>query len=660
MKRSPSGIACLLLLLVGLVSLPVPAGSAGIEEMRRLFLQAEKALLNGQRQVFLELLPQLEGYPLKPYLVQQDLDGRMDLHISDEIRSFLQGHAGTPPAENLRGKWLRLLARHERWDDFLRDHRPQANVELQCLHGKALLAAGRSPEAMALAAGIWLAPTSRPSVCDPLFDAWITSNGLSRPTVWQRIELAMTAGQTGLARYLERFLSPADRQWLDYWLRVDEDPELVLSQDWSRVQHDRMDAVLAHGMRKLTRVDATRAAADWDRLRLRHGLDRERFAAIENDVALFMSLRFEEGALERIDSLPRHLPGDRLREWGVRAALRRQDWSAVLHMLDNLTPEQQEQNRWRYWRARALQETGWDDQALALYRTLAREQNYHGMLALDRLGQELEFIHLPLTAPEAAVRRVAQVPGMRRAAELFVLNRPGPARTEWQQAQSGLDRDLTTAAAVWAREMGWHDRAIVAAASVGHTTDLELRYPLPHKELILPVALGKDLDPALVFGLMRQESLFMSDVGSSAGALGLMQIMPQTGKRIAGWHGEKLASPSLLLQPERNIRYGTSYLRKQLDDLQGHVALAMAAYNAGQHRVKGWLPPSPMPADIWVETIPFNETRNYVEKVLANVAIYEIRLGRPPARLGARLPPVHPLAGPEEAGALLTGFAERP
>lgn len=156
----------------------------------------------------------------------------------------------------------------------------------------------------------------------------------------------------------------------------------------------------------------------------------------------------------------------------------------------------------------------------------------------------------------------------------------------------------------------------------------------------------KNLDPAWVYGVMRQESLFMCDVGSSAGALGLMQIMPQTGKRIARWHGEKLSSTALLLHPDRNIRYGTTYLRRQLDDLQNHPALATAAYNAGQHRVKGWLPATPLPADVWVETIPFNETRDYVQRVLAYTAIYEARLGRAPMRMSSRLPLVRPADAP--------------
>ncbi|MBV1721549.1 MAG: lytic transglycosylase domain-containing protein [Desulfomicrobium sp.] len=173
-------------------------------------------------------------------------------------------------------------------------------------------------------------------------------------------------------------------------------------------------------------------------------------------------------------------------------------------------------------------------------------------------------------------------------------------------------------------------------------TDLELRFPLPHKEIVFAEASAAGLRPALVYGVTRQESLFMSDVGSSAGALGLMQIMPQTGKRIAGWHGEKLSHPMLLLQPERNIRYGTTYLRRQLDDLQNHPFLATAAYNAGQSRVKGWLPSTPMPADVWVETIPFNETRKYVERVAAYTAIYETRLGKVPQIPGAGLPLVRP------------------
>lgn len=619
---------------------------------RQLFLQAEEALRKGQRQTYQQLLAGLGDYPLIPYLLQQDLEQRMALDIAGEVRSFLQTHEGSVPAENLRRVWLRLLAKHNRWEGFVQDYRPQTDANLQCLLGQAYLATGRRAQAMDQAAVLWLSGESRPKSCDPLFEAWIQHCGLTRELVWQRIELAMAAGQTSLARYLGRFLSAPDKDWLDFWLRVDQAPGLILDKDWSGAKHDRVDAVLAHGMRKLTRADASRAAADWDRLRLRHGLDRERFAAVENDIALFMCLRFEPGALERVESVPEYLREDRVREWGVRAALRRQDWTAVLHMLDQLAPAQKQTARWRYWRARALQETGWGKEAAALFQALAAEQDYYGMLAMDRLGVRLELPHAPLTVPDASTRQVQNLPGLRRAVELHALQRFGPARREWQQAQAGLDAEGLLAAARWAHQLGWHDRAIVASVAARHTTDLELRFPLPHKETILAQAAAKNLDPAWVYGVMRQESLFMCDVGSSAGALGLMQIMPQTGKRIAGWHGEQLPSPQLLLQPERNIRYGTTYLRRQLDDLQDHPALATAAYNAGQDRVKGWLPPSPLPADIWVETIPFNETRNYVEKVLTYTAVYETRLGRAPTRFSARLPMVFPAGhGPTQVAA---------
>lgn len=644
----PAILALPLLAIVLGIMFSGPGHAAGREEQRRLFLAAEEALGKGQHQAYLDMLPRLGDYPLKPYVLRQDLDRRMGLRIADEVRFFLETYDDSPLAASLRGQWLRELARHGRWSQFLQDYRPQTDAELQCFYGQALLAAGRREEAMDTAAALWLSSSSRPKSCDPLFGAWITSGKLTRDLVWQRIGLAMSAGETNLARFLERHLSGEDKAWLEYWLLVDHSPGLILVRDWSGASHDQMDAVLAHGMRKLTREDASRAAADWDRLRLSHGLEQERFAAIENDVAFFMCLRFEPGALERVVSLPEHLRENRLREWGVRAALRRQDWSAVLHMLDNLAPEQQQEPRWRYWRARALQETGWSKESLTLYQDLAGEQNYHGLLAMDRLGRRLELSHAAIEVSDAAMTRTTSRPGLQRAAELFALKRYGPARSEWQQVQPQLVAEELLAAAKWAQRLDWHDRAIVAAAAARHITDLELRFPLPHAETVLAEARAKNLDPAWVFGVMRQESLFMADVGSSAGALGLMQIMPQTGKRIAGWHGEKLPSPQLLLQPERNINYGTTYLRRQLNDLQSHAALATAAYNAGQHRVKGWLPPTPLPADIWVETIPFNETRNYVQKVLAYTAVYEVRLGRIPTRLGVRLPLVQPPSGPAQ------------
>jgi soluble lytic murein transglycosylase len=619
-----------------------PLHASGLEYKRRIFIQAEEALSKGQRQDYQARRAELGDYPLLPYLTQQDLEKRMNPGIAGEVRSFLRDYDDTPPAEALRRPWLVQLAENGQWKRFVEDYRPQSDENLQCYYGQALLNSGRRSEAMEQGRSLWLAGSSRPKSCDPLFEAWINSGGLTRDLTWQRIELAMQKGRTGLARYLRRHLGPGDAQWLDYWLRVDRQPSLILERDWSAVTHDRMDAILAHAMRKMTRADATRAVAGWDGLRRRSGLDRARFAAIENHAVLYMCLRFEPGALERVESIPVDLRSDSVREWAVRAALRDQDWRGALRMLESLTATQKEEPRWRYWKARALQENGRGREAREVFGTLAGRLDYFTMLALGQLGRPLVVQHDPLTVSDEAVRRVGELPALRRAAELYALERYGPARREWQQAESDLDAGDLPAAAAWAHRLGWHDRAIVAAAAAGHTTDLELRFPLPYMDIVLAQAGATGLSPALVYGVTRQESLFMSDVGSSAGALGLMQIMPQTGKRIARWHGEKLSHPILLLQPERNIRYGTSYLRRQLDALQNNPFLATAAYNAGQSRVKGWLPSTPMPADIWVETIPFNETRNYVEKVAAYTAIYESRLGKIPRAPQARQQLVRP------------------
>lgn len=616
--------------------------AAGLEYKREIFIQAEEALAKGLRQDYLARRAELGDYPLLPYLTQQDLEKRMSSGIAGEVRAFLRDFDGTPPAEALRRPWLAQLVKNGQWNRFVEDYRPQSDENLQCYYGQALLNTGRRSEAMDQAKALWLSGSSRPKSCDPLFEAWITSGGLTRDLTWQRIELAMRRGQTSLAKYLKRHLGPADAQWLDYWLRVDRKPALILERDWSTVTHDRMDAILTHGMRKMTRADATKAAADWDGLRRRSGLDRTRFAAIENNAVMYMCLRFEPGALARVESMPEGLRSDSVREWAVRAALRAQDWRVALSMLESLTAAQKEESRWRYWKGRALQENGRDREAREVFETLAGGQDYFSMLALGHLARPLVVQHDPLAVSDEAVRRVGKLPALQRAAELHALGRYGPARREWQQAQPGLDAEGLAAAAAWAHGLGWHDRAIVATAAAGHMTDLELRFPLPHREIVFAEASSAGLSPALVFGVTRQESLFMSDVGSSAGALGLMQIMPQTGKRIAGWHGEKLSHPILLLQPERNIRYGTSYLRRQLDDLQNNPLLATAAYNAGQSRVKGWLPSTPMPTDVWVETIPFNETRNYVEKVAVYTAIYESRLGAAHRNPLARLPMVYP------------------
>jgi soluble lytic murein transglycosylase len=272
---------------------------------------------------------------------------------------------------------------------------------------------------------------------------------------------------------------------------------------------------------------------------------------------------------------------------------------------------------------------------------LAGERDYYGFLAADRVGQVYRFGHDAVPFTETDLAAAEALPGIARARELLRVGLTIDARREWRDAIRDLDDRQLEIAAVLAGRWGWHDRAIVTVARADHFDDLDLRFPLVYQDLVLSNARATGLDPAWVYGVMRQESAFWEDARSRSGALGLMQLMPSTARETARRLRERVDDVYDLLSPPKNIRLGVAYLRRVLDRFDGHQGLATAAYNAGPGRVRSWLPGShPLAADIWVDTVPFNETRGYVKRVMAYTAIYEHRLERPVRPLKGRLPPV--------------------
>ncbi|OQX37349.1 MAG: hypothetical protein B0D84_00680 [Candidatus Sedimenticola endophacoides] len=287
---------------------------------------------------------------------------------------------------------------------------------------------------------------------------------------------------------------------------------------------------------------------------------------------------------------------------------------------------------------------GEDEAAEALLRRLAGERSYHGFLAADLLGSDYHLTHTPLLLEQALIEGVARLPGVARARELLHLDRYLDARREWSLVTTGMEREQLQAAAKLAQSWQWHDRAIFTLARTKHWDDLELRFPLQHARHITAKALNQKLDDSWVYAVVRQESAFSHDAVSPSGARGLMQLMPATARYVAKKMKLGKVTKGDLFDPLTNITLGTHYLRMISEGLDNNQVLATAAYNAGPNRVKTWLPEQTTAPDLWIETIPFTETRSYTQRVMAYAVIYDSRRGKQPLRLSERMPPVKPLA----------------
>lgn len=633
-----------IILAAALLVLLANTASAGIfakESKRTLFLGAEKIAAAGKTlpETMVKLL---RDYPLYPYLEYARLKRTLGKASNAEVASFLQQNSNTPLAALLRSRWLNVLARRQDWNSYLKFYTPQSNISRQCHYLQALIRSGEKQRAFAQVDPLWLHGKSRPKACDPVFHAWRNADLLNTELVWQRIALAMDKGQIKLARYLKKSLPAKDRPWVDTWIRIRNKPMLALTDSALNKKHPQRQEILEDAAYRQIRKNPLAAANYWKKLQKRFRFSAEEQYPVDRKLALWLTRNEDPVAAAFMSDLVPHTDDKKLQEALVKSALLHGDWAQVISRIERMPAEELQSERWRYWRARALAQTGQQERAGALYEQLANERSYYGFLAADRIGKNYRF------APgESAVMKdisdaIANNPAVTRAKELLALSRWVDARREWRFATRDLSAEEYIAAAELAQSWGWHDQAIFTLAKSGFWDDLELRFPLEHKQDVQHYASKNKLDKSWVFGVIRQESAFNASVRSHAGAVGLMQLMPATARYVSKKLLKRKNSPKHrdLITPNTNIELGTAYLAYVLSSLWDNPVLATAAYNAGPHRVKRWMPKSRLDADIWVELIPFKETKGYVRRVFTYAAIYDHRLQRKLTRLSDRMLPI--------------------
>jgi soluble lytic murein transglycosylase len=626
-----------------LLLLPAAVAASTLEEQRNSFLEAEKAFRQGDTERYRELKSTLRGYPLYPYLEYRELKGNLSLRRLSEIGDFLERYPGTPLARQLRSALLDHLASRGRWRSYLQFHQSPANTRRQCLHLQALLNTGQRQAALDQVESLWLYGRSRPKACDPVFKAWREGGRLTTDLVWQRIDLAMTARQTGLAGYLGRFLPEKEKKWLETWKRIHRQPGKLAKISQLDIPSPLQEKILVHGIEQLARKDSEQARSNWFRLSKLQTFTPALKERAAKALTLAMMREDHPNLLDFLDTVQPSPENWRLAEIRLRAALSRRDWARVIRWTGELPEDLRSKESWRYWRARALGERGEDPEAVKLLlEGLAQERSYYGFLAADRLGTSYHLAHKPLMVDETRLNELASSPDLERARELFVLGRMIPARREWANAVKGLDRESLKAVAKLTHDWKWHARTIFTLARAEFWHDLEMRFPLEYRDYVDAKVHKHNLDIAWVFAVIRQESAFVRDAHSHAGAVGLMQLLPRTARSEARRLNRRRPANRELLEPSTNIELGTAHLRRVMDQLNQNEVLATAAYNAGLHRVRTWLPEEKVPADLWVETVPFSETRLYLKRVLSYKVIYQERLGLDPQRMKESMPYIGP------------------
>ena len=619
-----------------------------IDDRRQLFAAVYAEARKGNWEPARAAAGELSDYALWPDLRAAWLQATIRRAEAETVENFLREYAHLPPARRLAYRWIRELARRGDWPRFLTLYAERyadagiTRLDCQAARARRLAEPGhRYGEADV--ERLWLSGRSQPRECDPVFDEMRSAGLLDAERYRQRFELAIDAREFRLARYLARQLDDASQREAAAWLAMQDDPARELVRLDPADANDATRARILWGVQALARRDPAYAAELWRRLAPSLGVSgRERWE-VAGYIAIRAALRREPAAPGLLKAVPAHLTGEDVLAWRTRDALRREDWPDVLAAVAAMPAGMADEAIWRYWRARALAATGDRAGAEAIWTALAGERSYHGFLAADALDLPYVLGHQPLAADEAAIAALTRDPAIHRAGELFHVGLESPGRGEWNDAVAGLDKHRLTQAALLAHRWGWHSRAIATAAKAGRYDDLALRYPLPWREYFETHAAAADIREAWAYGIARSESLFMADIRSSAGAVGVMQLMPATGRGTARRERLRWRGYATLIDPPANIQLGTRYLAKVYERFGANPVLATAAYNAGPHRVERWLPETrSLPADIWIETIPFAETRSYVKRVLTADSIFSWRLTGRELRLSALHAPVPP------------------
>lgn len=623
-----------------------PAAAAPADSLaadRALFLKAHKALNEHRFRDYRKLEKQLRDYPLYPYLEFWDMRGNLQ-HVSNEdIAAFIERYQGDSVSARMRQSWLYQLARQQDWKTFLEVYTGNQPVTLQCYRLQAQIKTGQKQGLADAALKLWLVGKSQVKNCDPVFKYLEDNKLITDELRWQRIRLAMQSGNPSLARYLAKPLPEEDRAWVELWREARKQPAKTLDSPELKKDSAHAREIILYSVRRISQSNADLAFKKWAQLKPRYAFTAAETGELEKNMALSASWQRNPRAHEWMVAVPDAAVDAKLREWRIRAAVSDGNWPAVVTHTSNLAPEEAQREEWRYWRAHALEQTGDHGRALDDFSRLARERDYHGFLAADFMNWPYEMSNRPIEYDPPSLEALSTQAGFIRARELYKAELFIDARREWYWITRNLSPDELKLAAVLAEQWGWHDRAILTVAQSKDYNDLNLRFPVNYQSEVRKISRQYQLEPAHVYAVIRQESAFNKDARSHAGALGLMQLMPKTGRVTAKKHNIPLASTSLLYQPDKNISIGSAYLKQVMEAYDDNIVLASAAYNAGPHRVKRWLPEDKeKPAAQWIAMVPFNETRDYIQRILAYIAIYDWRLEQPATPINKHMPIIRP------------------
>ena len=594
---------------------------------QQLYLKAKTAFEKNDTALADQLTAELKNYPLVPYLHARQIT-RDIAQLDDKLVSrFIKGNEATPFAKDAQAARLDHLLQQKKWLEFTQAYAeyPIKSNRYQCELANAQYQRGDKKEAFISAKQLWQVGYSQNQACDPLFTVWIQSGHLTSSVANVRFWNAAHEKEFALAKYLERFLTTsAHKKDSELLWRVKEQPDLITDATLLSANNMQHGIIAAYAIRQIARADINQAAGLWLRDRSRLTFDQTTIDKTNEYFGMRYAKGFRDNAEEMLAKLDPEFSYGKLTEWRIRLELAKQDWQAVLTLIEKLPDDLKQEGRWAYWKVSSQQRLNPGKQK-ADYADVAKERSFYGFLASELTNDPFYLNHRPSGITAAHKKKLGTLPAVQRIKELLAFDYQYAARVEWNLLTKNLSENDQLAMAHIAYDWGWYDQAIRGAAKIKAWDDLDIRFPNPHSSLFEELTNERGIYQTWAIAIARQESAFHQQARSRVGARGLMQLMPATAKMTAKRYDVKYSGPSELFTPRTNIALGTAYLAEVLETFEGNRAYATAAYNAGPGRVKKWLQArGDLPLDAWIETIPFDETRNYVQNVLAFSVIYDV------------------------------------
>ncbi|MCK5663041.1 MAG: lytic transglycosylase domain-containing protein [Thiotrichaceae bacterium] len=635
----------LLALLTSCWSVQAKTTDYTLEQQRSLFKQAEKALAYKDNRKFNKLLIELQDYSVIGYLEYDAFRKKLNRAKPSEVTTFLKKYEGFPFSYRLLSKWLNLLAKRKDWENYLVFYDDRSDVKYKCLSLTARLKTGQTKNINRDIEKIWSTGYSQPDQCDLPFEHYLKTADNVTDSIWSRIEKAFKVRRPSLAKYLAKKLDKEDQKLVNEWYQAHRHPAKRLPVLANKKDNELNRKIIIHALHRLARKDSLKAKAQWDSLKNNFEFSPEQNDQITKRIALSSAYQHKSESKELLQQLPDRLKTDNAHIWLARIHLRDEDWEGLIKTITNMPDHLKTESEWIYWLARAYENGGHTVKSADIFTDLSKKTTYYGFLAADKINVKYQ-INQQQAESESSLTEQQLLDNnvhLLRAKELFFLDRLLDARREWFQGIRKLNQQHIKLAASIASNWKWHDNAIKTVAKTSHRSDYDLRFPMPFKKQVMINVKKNDLDPSVIYGVIRRESLFDPLAKSGAGALGLMQLMPSTARRVAKSLGLKKPKKYDILSVNNNIKLGTRYFKTVLKRFDNNVSLAAAAYNAGPGNVRRWLPEENLlPADLWVETIPFKETRNYVQAVLAYATIFDKKLGKN-VKISSRMNDVKPV-----------------